>query len=397
MSIPVGYETGEVAFSADGRHVAVVGIKEGKAAVFVDSVEIGNYDAAKHLVFRNGGRDYGFVARKDGREVAVVNGVQGTLYESVSKPFFAPDGRIVYAARLNDKWVIISGKQVSFSFDSTNPGPVVGSDGKMLAFTELRSDTQKYSLRVCTIEMKECVKGKDYDSLSDILSDMSSLRHVYIARKGGKKAVVEVAFAEPGLNEKEGRWYDEVSMAGFSDTGAHLAYLARTEGKTSLVRDGIEKPIERHGTVFEMAVSNDGRTLYSTMADGKVVAFVDGKKTGEEYNGIYAPRFSPDGSNYVFAADKGDRSVVIINGQETPSFDKTVIPKFSPDGSKIVYRARNKGERFVVVADLQGKTVREHPHYEAVWDVSFSPDGKLVGYGVKIGNELWWKVEKLEN
>ena len=32
---------------------------------------------------------------------------------------------------------------------------------------------------------------------------------------------------------------------------------------------------------------------------------------------------------------------------------------------------------------------------EAFWDVSFSPDGKLVGYGVKTGQELIWKVEKL--
>jgi hypothetical protein len=44
---------------------------------------------------------------------------------------------------------------------------------------------------------------------------------------------------------------------------------------------------------------------------------------------------------------------------------------------------------------LQGRTIREHPHYEAVWDVVFSPDGKSVGYGVKIGQELWWKVEEL--
>lgn len=33
---------------------------------------------------------------------------------------------------------------------------------------------------------------------------------------------------------------------------------------------------------------------------------------------------------------------------------------------------------------------------EAVWDVSFSPDGKLVGYGVRAGQEFWWKVERIE-
>jgi len=45
---------------------------------------------------------------------------------------------------------------------------------------------------------------------------------------------------------------------------------------------------------------------------------------------------------------------------------------------------------------LQGRTILEHPHHEAVSDVNFSPDGKLVGYGIKSGQELWWKVEKME-
>ena len=42
---------------------------------------------------------------------------------------------------------------------------------------------------------------------------------------------------------------------------------------------------------------------------------------------------------------------------------------------------RVNGKRFVVIADAQGRTIREHPQYESVWDVNFAPDGKLAGYG----------------
>jgi hypothetical protein len=60
-----------------------------------------------------------------------------------------------------------------------------------------------------------------------------------------------------------------------------------------------------------------------------------------------------------------------------------------------VFRARSAGKRFLVVANRLGQILREHPPYEAVWEYRFSPDGKYVGYGVKSGQELWWKVEKI--
>jgi hypothetical protein len=62
----------------------------------------------------------------------------------------------------------------------------------------------------------------------------------------------------------------------------------------------------------------------------------------------------------------------------------------------VVYRARRRDERFVVQANARGQTIREHPHYQAVFDFVFSPDGRQVGYGVRDGRELWWRVEKLE-
>jgi ribosomal protein L21E len=85
----------------------------------------------------------------------------------------------------------------------------------------------------------------------------------------------------------------------------------------------------------------------------------------------------------------------VVSDGEGPWFDKVVTPRFTQDGKRIVYRARSDGQRFVVVADPAARTIREHPRYAGVFDVVFPPDGRSLGYGVAVGQELWWKVVRL--
>jgi hypothetical protein len=98
---------------------------------------------------------------------------------------------------------------------------------------------------------------------------------------------------------------------------------------------------------------------------------------------------------YAYATSRGEQHYVVVGGKEGPPFDRVVTPSFSPDGRAVVYRARKDGKRFVVVADLDGKTIRQHAAYEQVFPVRFTADGKSVAYGVKDGRRLAWKVEPL--
>ena len=62
----------------------------------------------------------------------------------------------------------------------------------------------------------------------------------------------------------------------------------------------------------------------------------------------------------------------------------------------MAYRARKGGKRFVVTADAKdGRIIRQHPPYEQVFQPVFTANGKAIGYGVKDGNKLIWKVEPL--
>jgi hypothetical protein len=55
-----------------------------------------------------------------------------------------------------------------------------------------------------------------------------------------------------------------------------------------------------------------------------------------------------------------------------------------------------KARRFIVIADAgTGKVIKEGPIGDEIWPPVWSADSKAVGYGAKIGRELWWKVEKL--
>ncbi len=67
-----------------------------------------------------------------------------------------------------------------------------------------------------------------------------------------------------------------------------------------------------------------------------------------------------------------------------------------PGSREVSYLSCAEGQqRFVVVADANGKVIRQHPSYEQVFPVVFTADGKSVAHGVKDGNKLIWKVEKL--
>ena len=123
--------------------------------------------------------------------------------------------------------------------------------------------------------------------------------------------------------------------------------------------------------------------------------FVGGGRSEPAHEEAEALVYGREGRSHAYVARRGDRWFVVANGKEGPAFDRVVSPGFSPDGKVLVYRARQDGKRFVVQADANGRTIRQHPAYEQVFPVRFTADGKSVAYGVKDGRQLAWKVEPL--
>jgi hypothetical protein len=113
------------------------------------------------------------------------------------------------------------------------------------------------------------------------------------------------------------------------------------------------------------------------------------------YDDAAALVYAPGGRAHAYVARRGEVWFLVVNGKEGPPFESVRPPAFSPDGKVLVYRARRAGKRFVVVADLAGKTLRELPAHEQVMDVHFTADGRSLAYGVKDGSRLAWEVEPL--
>lgn len=353
------------------------------------------FDDARGAVFGTGQSGCAFVVRKGGKECVVSDGREGALYDAVDRVIITPGGRVVYEAKRGDKWLLVSGTKERELRAALSASPLISPDGKRLAFVEQHNGAGKVGLRVCTLDLNECANGKEYQSIGMVKNDASRTRLAYPVARDGKSAVVTLDLNQPGVAESESRWYEKISAFNLSDNGTHLAFLAVQGGKKVMVKDGVETGAPPCSSVFDLVVSRAGKTLQTGLVEGKVVAYLDGERIGKAYDGINDPHFSADGSKIVSVAESRGKNFVVVNGVEGPPHDKVVTPRFTPDDSRVVYRARTNGERFAVVADLQGRTVREHPHYEAVWELTFSPNGQSVGYGIRKGQELWWKVEKL--
>lgn len=404
MTIPPGYEAGDVTFSDNGLQAAAVLKKDGKEFMSINSVMSPMYEAVRAPAFHVSSKQYAFVASKDGKQCVVFNGKEGAWYDSVRNPMINSAGRLVYAAKRGDKWFVVSGDKVSKALDTPDPSLFVSPDGKRLAFLEQNSVTKKFNLCVASVTFKEYVRGGAYDEIAEVSTNVSGSHLTYKVSRDGKQTVVLFDFSQPGCSEKEGRWYEKIGNFNLSNSGVHVAYFGERQGKHYLVSGANEWPCTDYKMLFDIAVSDTGSVLYTGAIEQSIILSLDGKVVTDRKESVDELNFSNDSKHSLFVAgpcpliprDKPiEFAYLVVNGHESKKYDKVVGPRFAPDNNHIVFRARADGKRFVAVADSTGKILREHPSYEAVWDYKISPDGKYVGYGVKIGQELWWKVEKL--
>lgn len=394
-TIPPGVEVTDGAFSPEGRSVAIVGSRDGKAQVFHDGKPSKPYDAVDGLTFLAGGAGLAFVGHRAGKAVVVVGGEEGPELDAFGSLVAAPDGRVVYSASRGGKWHLVSGKRELGVASSVDPSPWVSGDGKRLVYVEQQGDTGPTLLHACSLDLTDCTPSPAYDAIGKLSADATDRWLAFPAGRGGRELAVVVDPAKPGFTAREAAGWDAVARVALSE-GGELAFLARRGEQQLLLVDDKQLQLPPSESPIDLVVGRGGRTIFTTIADNQVMVLVDGKKLElADLGGVHHPVLSADGAHYAFVAEREDRGRVVVDGLEGPLHDKVVTPRFTADGTRLVYRARQAGERFVVVTDTRGKLLREHPHYAAVFEVRFSPDGKSVGYGVRKGQELWWMVEPL--
>ena len=386
-------------FSESGTDVAYVASVGRKFQVVHNQSRSKEYAAVGQIVFTSDGRRIVYPALSaDGKWRMVLDGNEGRPYDTLLTPRFSPDGKhVVYQAKNGDKWFIVVDNTPNEGTIASYTEPEFSSDATRIAFVEAAASNDKMRLIVSDLSFK---KHMEIWSIGDLLSTTSkSKTRIAAAQVVGKKfRIIDFNFATPDVVH-EGRLYDQIEKLTMSDDGNSLAYCVLKGQKRLVVLDGREEPLP-DGVLREQPVIRPDKKgvgiLFVTINQRFFLhqSFINRNKKGKMYDEAYNLSYSKNGS-YVYEARRGSSWFVVVNGAEGPAFDRVISPLFSPDGTRIAYHAKKGGKRFVVIADVAGKTVSQHPSYDHVFDVRFSADGKSVAYGVKDAKRLVWKIVPL--
>lgn len=357
------------------------------------------------------GNHLAIVAPKGSRQVMLIDGVEGPVFDEIPLNFgwrssiqtaasivFSPTGgRSAYVGRRAGDYVaVVDGKEaVTLSTPATASGRagseptgwtfMFNRDGSRLAYAALDQGGW--------VMVTDGVKGPAYHRFDLGQATLKGKRLVYVAQTPDQKwhAVVD---------GKLGPGYDEIKGLKLTPDGAHYAFIGikRTASPAAIsmvaVVDGVESAPEREISDLEQAP--DGRVAYMAMrppmpgaTGGNPPHLIAGgldltwtTTFGTEVRAGPAPQYhvawSPDGKRFACVQNNHPNPgvTVLVNGKPMgPTYQSANQLMWSPDGSRLAYQARSpSGGTFLV---LDGE---ESPAYNVIQEFRWSPDGKRYAY-----------------
>jgi len=390
-----------VAFGEHGAGIAYIEPFEGKFRVVHNGRAGKAYVAIGELEISRDGKRVAYAAAIDQKTYRmVVDGREGLEFGTDSEHWFSPDGRHhVSLVMKDDARYLVVDNRVQDKYRILR-SPRIRPDSGAMAFSVVSSDGSRKQFVIVDMELQD---ETAFDSCGEyILSNSDMTRLAVGCSDGGINTVKVIDFMDRHVIS-EIRITDTVTRMAFAPDNQTLVYtIVRPEWQRYIVwKDREEKTPEGEEFFSDPLVLTEpngiGVIIGNVYRAWLYFAFQNEDMREQEYGYISGLVASPDGRHHAYVGTKVDeiRMQIVVNGHDGPKFDKIVSPFFSPDGRYLIYRAREAGRRFVVVSDMEGKTVREHPDYDMVFQPEFGDNGTTLAYGVLDGNELWWKVEKL--
>jgi hypothetical protein len=349
-------------FSNDGKRHAYLAMKAGRLVAVVDGVSQAEAGGdmvpwLKPPVFSADGSSVGYLegSRLRKKMRVVVNGKPGQVFDGVALrgPQFSPDGRrFSYAANdrsTGNSWFYVIDGQRGKAFDALGVSFVFSPDGKRIAYTGHRA--QQWFL-VVDGEPEGPIEGIVDHSLT-FSPDSRRLAYAAAKRDGQAYLVVDGkagpvhdnigASLPPGIAANQASMQTayglgSVSSVLFSPDSRRIAYLAHFGRIKRIVVDGKAEDVEMEFLQGGMVFSDDSKRLaYGGRRSGessvdKTFLVVDGKK-GADYDALGYFGFSHEGKHIAFTAKKGDKFVIVVDGQERGEYSQVPAgPVFRSDG-----------------------------------------------------------------
>ena len=217
-------------------------------------------------------------------------------------------------------------------------------------------------------------KGVDVQAGSEAVS-VGNRKIAFISQRDGLRRVV--------INGVEGKPFARALRFRFSENGEHYFHFAqRTDGKGCVVVDGVEsEPCDMLANDAAQISPDGKRVAYAAKRGAKWRMVVDGKEVAAG-DAIQHITFSRDSRRLAYGLRKDGKWRVVIDGVEQPAYDdlgRTGI-QFSDDGSHIAYTAIKDARECLVIDGKEG------PFFDAITDFHLTADGKR-SYLIALSNQ----------
>ncbi|MGA2639699.1 MAG: hypothetical protein ABSG21_02200 [Spirochaetia bacterium] len=365
-----------IVFSPDSKRIAYIAKQNGKQFAVINGIEGKKYDEVSTPIFSPNSKRIAYLALQDEREFVIIDNEEvdsiGILGFQTSPPIFSPDSKqyiyIVTFIPSNNGQVVINGKRGK-EYDGDVYGrifPVFSPGGKRMAFAVSREEKR--------VMIVDGIEGKMYDYVSSPIFSPDGKKVAYIAYTeegtlivdGKEKKKYEAVVV---VNGKEGKQYDDIGNLIFSPDGNRLAYIAFTEEGNKIVVD--DKEGKQYEDLNSLIFSPDSKRVAfnafkevgSMIVNGKeekeykAFAVVDDKE-GEQYHGIGTLVFSPDSKRIAYLAVEEKSAFIIIDDKASKQYDsiagQTDRQFIFDDSNKLHYLARVSDKYYLIE-----ETIRE--------------------------------------
>lgn len=282
----------DLVLSPDGNKIAYVVEQGGKQTIVADGKPVGSFQKAFLFFISNDGRRLVYMVKQGGSRFLVTDGKPSAPCTHIRWLSLADDGQVqAYVAQSGSKQSMVWRGRRSPPYDEIG-SPSLSRDGRQLA---------------------------------------------YPAQVGNRWVVM--------VNGQKRGSYEKVASVRISEDGSMVAAAVLDGGHWFVIVNGhregpydsVEPPLVSYSTAAptSSAAAGSGRMRlgYAAAVGGKWFVVVDSERSAP-YDRTFAPIFSHDGQHVAFRAVKGNKGLVILDGQEGPLYDYIAAgPAFRKDGS----------------------------------------------------------------